>query len=208
MTTPTTTTRAKNDLAVWDDTHDGRATFLALLQAQCAPGQAIGPVPSTGQCGEPALDSAAAVMLALLDPTTSLAIEGQPSQNLDWLYTATGASVAPVAEADFVLSTQDLAEVLGVAKRGTPEQPEQGATVIFAGDEPAAVTATISGPGVEHPREIAVPMPIAAIEARSVANVAYPMGIDVVLTRGDELIAFPRSTQILVKGSEDVRRDA
>lgn len=206
----TTTTQTNNTTAAWDETHDSRETFLALLQAQCAPGQTVGPIPTTGRYAEPELETAAALLLALLDPSTSLAIEGQPNQNFDWLYVATGAPVASVAEADFVLSTHDLAGVIAAAKRGTPEQPEQGATVIFAGPDTVAakVTATISGPGIEQPRKMAVPMSDAAIEARAVANVAYPMGIDIVITRGDQLLAFPRSTQIRLEGAENVRGNA
>src|SRR5690625_4421279 len=109
MTTTTKTPHGTYAAAQWDPTHDSRETFLAFLQAQCAPGHATGPVPSTGCCSDPTMDIAAAVLLSLLDHTTSLAIEGQPSQAFDWLYAATGAPAASVSEADFVLSTQDLA---------------------------------------------------------------------------------------------------
>lgn len=210
MTTTTRTTEAKNDAAIWDTTHDSRETFSALLQAQCAPGQAVGPVPTTGRCADAALDSAAAVLLTLLDHTTSLAIESMPSEDFDWLYAATGAPTAPVAQADFVLSTQDLGGVIAEAKCGTAEQPEHGATVLFARNDPTAVqiTATISGPGIEHPRTVAVPMSAAAMKARAVANVAYPMGVDVIITGDNEIVAFPRSTQISMEGAGDVRGNA
>lgn len=202
------TTDTAND-AGWDTTHASRETFLAFLRAQCSPGQAAGPVPTTGHVDDASLDSAAAVLLALLDPNTSLAIEGQPATDFDWLYNATGAPVAPVSQADFVLSTQDFAGVVAAVKRGTAEQPELGATVLCVGDDPVSqAVVTLAGPGIKHPLQITVPMSVAVIEARAVANAAYPMGIDVVIPRGDRLIAFPRSTQISLEGADHVRGDA
>lgn len=209
MTTTTHTHQLKSDVAGWDATHDSRETFLAFLRAQCAPGQASGPVPTAGRCSDRSVDTAAAVLLALLDHTTSLAVEGQPVEDFEWLYAATGASAAPVSEADFVLATDDLATVIAEAKRGTATQPEYGATVIFAGaDFTTAHVATIAGPGVAQPVNIAVPMSAAAITARAAANAAYPTGIDLAITHGDRLMAFPRSTQITMEGGEDVRGHA
>lgn len=201
------TTTSTRVAVSWDVTHDSRETFLALLNAQCSPGQATGPVPTASLGADASVDSAAAVLLALLDPTTSLAVEGQPAENFDWLYVATGAAVAPVSQADFVLSTHNLSGVVAAAKRGTAEQPELGATVLFAGDS-AHAAVTISGPGIEQPMQTTVPMSAAVIAARAVANAAYPMGVDVVIARGDQLIAFPRSTRISMEGTNNVRGNA
>jgi alpha-D-ribose 1-methylphosphonate 5-triphosphate synthase subunit PhnH len=209
MTTTTPTNQLKNDISSWDATHDSRETFMAFLRAQSAPGQPSGPVPSTGHCSDRSIDTAAAVLLALLDSTTSLAVEGQAVEDFAWLYTATGAPAAPVSEADFVLATHDLAGVISAAQRGTATQPEYGATVIFAGaDFNDAHPVTIAGPGIAQPVNIAVPLSAAAITARAAANAAYPMGIDLVITHGNQLVAFPRSTQINMEGVEDVRGNA
>ena len=135
MTTYSNATDVRSGIAAWDETHDSRETFLAYLQAQCAPGQPKGPVPLPGQSADAAVDSVVAILLALLDQGTSLAMEGRDREVFQWLHDATGAPTAPVEDADFILTTHQLADVLARAKRGTASQPEQGATVICAGGD-------------------------------------------------------------------------
>lgn len=205
MTTFSNATDVRHGLTAWDETHDSRETFLAYLQAQCAPGQPKGPIPRPGQSAEAAVDSAAAILLALLDQGTSLAIEDRCRETFQWLYDATGAPAAPVDEADFILTTHQLADVLSQAKRGTASQPEQGATVVCAGGDLTAdqshTPVTLTGPGIADSLDVALPMSTSAIQARAQAIDAYPMGVDVVITLGDQLIALPRSCRIRLEGS-------
>src|ERR1700754_5143047 len=60
----------------WDSVHDGRTAFLTCMRAMCSPGPPI-ELPCVPQiCEHAELDSAAAILLALLDRGLSLAVSG------------------------------------------------------------------------------------------------------------------------------------
>ncbi|GAA4283294.1 hypothetical protein GCM10022261_08250 [Brevibacterium daeguense] len=182
----------------WDAVHDSREVFLACLRAQCAPGSAIGPVPGPGRCADPALDTASAVLLSLLDPGLTLAVPDMPEAPLAWLFEQTGATPASVDDADFVLVTGDLPGVLESAQRGDRRHPERGATIVFAGDHAAATNSsvTLTGPGIETRLRTSLPLSDEAIRSWTTVNSELPQGVDLVLAGPAQVIALPRTCRI------------
>ncbi|UNK47825.1 phosphonate C-P lyase system protein PhnH [Arthrobacter sulfonylureivorans] len=191
----------------WDPIHDSRRTFLACLQAQCAPGIPAGPVPAPGLSHDPALDTAAAVLLSLLDPGLTLALIGPEAGTLSPLYDLTGAAPADPAEADFVLISGDPGQVLGTVRCGDRAHPETGATVIVTGtaraggQDAASTPVTLAGPGIETSIQTVLPLTGPVLRSLEAANSVPPTGIDLLLTGGGVLTALPRTTQIQMEAA-------
>uniref|UniRef100_UPI002027F115 phosphonate C-P lyase system protein PhnH n=1 Tax=Actinotalea sp. C106 TaxID=2908644 RepID=UPI002027F115 len=184
-----------------------RETFLACLRAQCAPGVAEGPLPaahlapstsSESSPPVPEVDTAAAVLLSLLDGEVVLAVhgEGPGAEALTTMAAAvcraTGARPGPVEEADVVLVHEDPAGAFAVAHRGTSMTPERGATVVLVGGHGSTLVDLV-GPGVPEVRTVTLPLTPSALDTLHEVNAAYPCGVDLLLVSGRTVTALPRS---------------
>lgn len=179
----------------WDAVHDSRAVFLHLLAAQCAPGQAVGPLRRPALLADPALDGAAALLMALSDVGTSVAAaDEEASSVVAAVAPHTGAPTAELSDADFVVVVDDVARAVVVARRGTATQPETSATVVVVdrGDDLSAVT--LSGPGVRD--RVPADLPACLVRLRSGPRSGDRRGVDVFIVRGDRVLALPRTTQV------------
>jgi len=91
------------------------------------------------------------------------------------------------------------------AKRGEPEYPDMGATIIYQVEQLAASSSekqiTLTGPGIEeamHPSIVGIPLQELAHLAE--INSEYPLGVDVLLVDHDNrVMAIPRSTHVQLK---------
>lgn len=185
---------------IWDTVHDSREAFLTCLRAQCAPGSAQGPLPPVGISADPHLDGASAILLSLLDPGLGLCVVGDDPEFLavgERLRHGTGASVAPIADADFVLVGAGApVGIAAQARRGSALAPELGATVVYSAPAPTR-TVELSGPGIDGTVRVPVPLGEAELVAVAAANADSPRGIDAfVLTAPDQVLALPRSVTI------------
>jgi alpha-D-ribose 1-methylphosphonate 5-triphosphate synthase subunit PhnH len=179
----------------WDAVHDGRTAFRACLRAMCAPGEPVAGLPRAGICGDPLLDRAAALLLALLDPGLGLAVAGGAEARAcaERLARATGAAPAPLCDADFVLVTGGPAGPAREARRGSALAPEAGATLVYAGDWPPH-EAQLAGPGIEAERlRAALALPPGELALLAEAAAAPPAGVDAFVLSPTGLTALPRS---------------
>lgn len=182
----------------WDSVHDARVAFIACLRAICDPGAPVELPRGAGLELDPRLDRAAAVLLALLDPGLGLAAAGSPrvERVAALVRDATGAGVAPVETADFVL-IGDGGErgVARRARRGTALRPELGATVLFAGRW-APVVAVLDGPGLSQTRSCALSVPPGAVADLAAAAAEPPAGVDAFAFTDAAIIGLPRSLTV------------
>lgn len=181
----------------WDMVHDGRRAFRACVRAICEPGALVEVAPRAGWVGDPALDRAVAVLLALLDPGIGLAAAGEWARAVARRVAAeTAAAPAPVADADFVLLTSDApAEIVAQVRRGNALHPERGATVVRA-CAGGCTSVLAAGPGLPAPRRLDVPLAREHVAALIAAGAAPPAGVDAFLTTAQGLVALPRSTRL------------
>lgn len=188
---------------------DSQATFRALLLATARPGEPIGLAVEGGTAPEAALR-------VLLDREVTFAVIGDNSAETDVslagrLADETGAGVAPVSGADFLLVLGASVGCLAEAKRGTLEEPSEGATAVCAvgrlgtdggasADALADVSLRLSGPGIEGESTLFVGgMEIVDAEAIRQSRAYYPLGVDVYLVDEAGFVAgLPRSTRVEV----------
>lgn len=74
---------------------------------------------------------------------------------------------------------------------GTPEYPDRSATLIVD-DASDWAEVTLAGPGIRERAIAALPDP----EAFRTNHARFPLGWDAILTRGNQAIAIPRSTEV------------
>jgi len=181
---------------IWDTVHDGRTAFDACMRAVCQPG-ANQPIARPALAVDAAMDHAAAVLLALLDADVTVAAAGSPE--LDALVAEirvrTGARVAHVAEADFVVVPSGH-PVAAHVHRGTPIAPERGATVVYVVGAGCSTRVRLDGPGLQTPTVVDLPLPTAELDALREANRRGPVGVDVLIATREGVSALPRSTEI------------
>lgn len=172
-----------------------QSCFRAVLEAMSRPGS----VQRAGQGLTPPAPlgpAMAAVLLALVDGETRLAIPGCGAAR-DWLVFHTGAPVVDdPAEAAFVaaIALPDFARLA----TGSDEGPEDSATLVLqvAGFGQGR-RLVLTGPGLKAPAELAVdglPGDFVAAWARN--HALFPRGVDIILCAGEQLAALPRSLRI------------
>jgi alpha-D-ribose 1-methylphosphonate 5-triphosphate synthase subunit PhnH len=183
--------------ATFDRVHDGRTAFRAAFAATCDPGAVVA-CPRAGLVDDVALDRAAAVLLALLDPGVGLAATGDAAtQRLaERLRALTLAGPAPEADADYVLAGPGApAGTAGRVRRGTDLSPEQGATIIYAGAW-SPVSVALEGPGLPERRLASLRLPEGETAVLRRACAAAPRGVDALVAHPDGIAAVPRSVRI------------
>jgi alpha-D-ribose 1-methylphosphonate 5-triphosphate synthase subunit PhnH len=167
------------------------------MHALCAPGTPI-ELPSVPQlCEYPELDSAAAILLALLDHGLTLgAAGGDAAQRVaDAVRGNTGAAEGEVTDADWLLVHGAAADAITRARRGSRLAPETGATLVIA-SAAAPQPMSITGPGVAGRETVFVPLDTVAVHAFVAANSMLPCGVDLLIATGKCVIGLPRSVTV------------
>ena len=181
----------------WDSVHDGRTAFLACMHALCAPGTPI-ELPYVPQlCEHAELDSAAAILLALLDRGLTLGVSGGDAAQrvAATVRDDTGATEGDVTDSDWLLVHGAAADAIARAPRGSRLAPETGATLVIASAaEPQPMS--ITGPGVNGRETVFVPLDTVAVHAFAAANSMLPCGVDLLITTGKCVIGLPRSVTL------------
>jgi alpha-D-ribose 1-methylphosphonate 5-triphosphate synthase subunit PhnH len=179
-----------------DPVTEAQRCFRAVLDAMSRPGQCHR-IAGTLEAPRPLGHAAAALLLTLVDHSTSLWLDPAAADAMPWIAFHCGAPVAPAprdAMFGVALSLPDLAQF----SAGTHEAPETSATVIVevVGFDTGR-SWRLSGPGLQHPRVVQIaglPEDFAARWQRNRAH--FPCGVDLVLCAGDVLTALPRSITI------------
>lgn len=184
-----------------DPVLESQRTFRALLSALSRPGSHVRIEP--GLIPPPSLHPAAAALcLTLLDLETPLWLDPAAARPavVDFLRFHCGCPIVddPV-RARFVL----LADASGLADLdrfaiGTPEFPDQSATVIAqvrAFDD--GYPLVLRGPGIEATASIAVPdLPRDFVRIWAGNHALFPQGVDLILAAPDSIIGLPRSVSV------------
>ena len=171
---------------------ESAAAFRAAMEAMARPGrlqEVSGATPPEG------LSVAAAVLLlALVDRTTPLHLApGHDGAAVrDWITFHCGARLVAAEAAVFALGSW--AGLMPVSRFaiGTPEYPDRAATLIVEMPELRAEGVTLTGPGIQTTAALNLP----ETEAFAENHALFPLGWDAFFTRGTQLAALPRSTQI------------
>ena len=173
-----------------------QSAFRAILEAMSRPGtiQMAGaeltPPAPLGQ-------SAAAVLLTLVDADTALHLGEGCGAAAEWIAFHCGAPVTPdIAAAEFALAL-DMPKLASL-DHGTDDAPEHSGTIILqVADLNAGTTYQIAGPGLKAPTTMRVSgLPDDFVAQWSVNHGLYPRGVDLILCAGSQLIALPRSLAI------------
>jgi alpha-D-ribose 1-methylphosphonate 5-triphosphate synthase subunit PhnH len=195
-------------VSMTDRARRNQRNFRTLLQAMSRPGRLFR-LEVAGLLFYPF--PALAIAECLMDREVSFGLAGDGATDAfhKTVYTATGARPAGLAEADFLFIVGSTSrDAVRLAKRGSMEFPDEGATLIYcmgADEEPDAVRflVRLSGPGIAEPGGIAPEMQgldLKELRELSSVNSDYPMGVDSIFIRTTgEVMSLPRSTRIQVR---------
>ncbi len=182
-----------------------QSTFRTLVEAMSHPGQNY-PLPvddSTPAEGPPALFS---ICSALLDHEVSYCVLGRDNHVLDGnIFSLTKARRTSIRNADYVIVPASSSDgQIAEAKRGKPDYPDTGATIIYLLEETDRKSSNhdiaLRGPGIDGTIRPDInsldPQELKLIQK---CNADYPQGIDCIfLNNSDQLMCLPRTTHIEV----------
>jgi alpha-D-ribose 1-methylphosphonate 5-triphosphate synthase subunit PhnH len=182
--------------------------FRALLQAMSHPGKAYR-LASTVLAGDE--ECLIPIVCCLLDPEVRYSVIGTIpfgsacSGGFDF----TGSQLSSVSEADFLfIFGPDSGGAIQSARRGSPERPDLGATLIYYEHTLSTCNTDrfrilLKGPGIAEPQgRTPDRWSIGLDETRRLmaVNADYPLGIDSFFVWPDgALIGLPRSTDIQIR---------
>ena len=189
-----------------DPVHDTQTVFRTLLDALARPGT-IGvietPLPAaTAADASPARAGLAAFasLLALADYATPVWLAQPDAALAAALRFHAGAPLAQQAREAAFAYVHDAAALppLEAFASGTPESPEQSATVFVRVDSlVGGAPLTLRGPGIETTCSIApIGLPERFWRERAALAPHFPCGIDFYLVCGASLIGLPRTTLV------------
>ncbi|QGZ57981.1 phosphonate C-P lyase system protein PhnH [Paraburkholderia acidiphila] len=189
-----------------DPVHDTQTVFRTLLDALARPGT-IGvietPLPAaTAANASPARAGLAAFasLLALADYATPVWLAQPDAALAAALRFHAGAPLAQEAREAAFAYVHDAAALppLEAFASGTPESPEQSATVFVRVDSlTGGAPLTLRGPGIETTCSIApAGLPERFWRERAALAPHFPCGIDFYLVCGDRLMGLPRTTLV------------
>jgi alpha-D-ribose 1-methylphosphonate 5-triphosphate synthase subunit PhnH len=176
-----------------------RQTFQVLLGALSRPGH-IFTLPGRLFTAQ---QSCAQIGLALLDLETSFYT---PDSALRQSLQRSGARFLTVAHAAYLffpdaeafepMMLRQTLDTIGRASVGSITDPDDGATVVVAGQLGAGLALRLHGPGIQGETELAVEgLPPAFWQLRS-ALITYPLGVDLFVVDGNQVVGLPRTTVV------------
>ncbi|WP_025032409.1 phosphonate C-P lyase system protein PhnH [Bradyrhizobium sp. DOA9] len=190
-----------------DKVLSAQSTFRSVMDAMARPGSVQRIVPMAGTPG-PMMRGTAAIALTLFDHDTPLWLDARMAESSDvtkWLKFHTGA---PVVQDSSVASFALIGDggTLPSLERfalGTAEYPDRSTTVIVQVDSLASGRSfELRGPGIDGVATLQASVkPFDLFERLHMNEALFPRGIDVVLVADDAVVAIPRTTRIVSKGS-------
>ena len=190
-----------------DKVLSAQSTFRSVMDAMARPGSVQRIVPLTGATG-PMMRGTAAIALTLFDHDTPLWLDARMAEGTDlvkWLKFHTGAPVVQDCSiASFALIGDGAAlPSLDRFAIGTSEYPDRSTTVIVQVDSLASGRSfELHGPGIDGVATLQASIkPFDLFERLRINEALFPRGIDVVLVADDAVVAIPRTTRVVSKGS-------
>jgi len=190
-----------------DKVLSAQSTFRSVMDAMARPGSVQRIVPMAGTAG-PMMRGTAAIALTLFDHDTPLWLDARMSESTDvvkWLKFHTGAPVVQDASiASFALISEGTAlPALDRFALGTSEYPDRSTTLILQVESlDAGRSFELRAPGIDGVTTLQTSFkPFDLFERLRVNEALFPRGIDVVLVADDAVVAIPRTTRVVNKGS-------
>lgn len=185
-----------------DTVADSGGAFRAILRAMSRPGS-VEPLPVPDEQPSGMSPAAAAVLLAMADHSTPIWLEDGPHNTdiAEYVRFHCGAGLTPDPDKAVFAFLGTTASYFdgSVFSPGTPDYPDRSTTVIIDVDGFNGEEVTLSGPGIDGARQLAVFGTPDAFWPGMIENSRrFPLGIDIILAAGDAVAAIPRSTQIEV----------
>ena len=172
--------------------HDAAFAFRALMDAMARPGtlEEI----AGGKGPAPLSQAASCVLLTLCDADTNFYLTPSVDTGATraWIAFHTGAPITGAETADFALGPWAELRPLDRFRIGTPEYPDQSATLIVEMESLTQTGATLSGPGIQTTAHLSLP----DVDAIRRNAKAFPLGLDFIFTAGSTVAALPRSTEV------------
>ncbi len=190
-----------------DKVLSAQSTFRSVMDAMARPGSVQRIVPTAGTPG-PMMRGTAAIALTLFDHDTPLWLDARMTESpelVKWLKFHTGAPVIQdFSVASFALIGDGAAlPALERFALGTNEYPDRSTTLIVQVDSlDAGRSFELRGPGIDGVATLqATIKPADLFERLRVNEALFPRGIDLVLVADDAVVAIPRTTRVVNKGS-------
>jgi alpha-D-ribose 1-methylphosphonate 5-triphosphate synthase subunit PhnH len=175
--------------------------FRTLLSAMSHPGKVY-------RLDDAFVDPLMAVIRTLIDQEVSFCVVGEDTGLPQLIQERTLSPLVEIGEADFVIIPEG-GSFGGIykAKRGTPEYPDQGATIIYkvealGGGANGKASVALTGPGIESEIRPVVKGLISG-EFVDIADVnsEFPLGVDCIFVdNAYRVMCIPRSTRVEVIG--------
>ncbi|MDA9424840.1 MULTISPECIES: phosphonate C-P lyase system protein PhnH [Bradyrhizobium] len=190
-----------------DKVLSAQSTFRSVMDAMARPGSVRRIVPMAGAPG-PMMRGTAAIALTLFDHDTPLWLDARMAESPDvvkWLKFHTGAPVVQDCSiASFALVSNGAAlPPLDRFALGTNEYPDRSTTVIIQLESLVSGRSfELRGPGIDGVATLQASIePFDLLERLRLNEALFPRGIDVVLVADDAVVAIPRTTRAVSKGS-------
>lgn len=179
-----------------------QVVFREALAALARPGT-LHPITVALELAAPALPTAGAIMLSLLDSDTTVWLSPTLAcaPCAAWLRFHTGCAITgDLAMADFAwVGGVDECPPLRAFSHGTEEFPDRSTTVLIQMDSVAdgGVAWRLRGPGVDGDVFLKLDASSATlIKERAALHVEFPRGVDIFFADRHRVVGLPRSTRI------------
>lgn len=190
-----------------DKVLSAQSTFRSVMDAMARPGSVQRIVPMAG-APDTMMRGTAAVALTLFDHDTPLWLDARMAESSDavkWLKFHTGVPVVQDSSiASFALISDGGAlPLLDRFALGTSEYPDRSTTVLIQVESlDRGRSFELRGPGIDGVATLQASIkPFDLFDRLRVNETLFPRGIDVVLVADDAVVAIPRTTRVMSKGS-------
>lgn len=182
---------------------DSQRVFRRVLDAMSRPGRLI-ELDSGVVVASSNLTSASALALTLLDFETSVlvALGADDERFANWLRFHCGCPITTEPKsAAYALVLADLLPPVDQFYAGDPKYPDRATTlIVVCAALEGGQAIHLEGPGMAETREISpVGLPEDFWSQVRADRSAFQLGVDIILTSGDQIIALPRSTRIVLE---------
>jgi alpha-D-ribose 1-methylphosphonate 5-triphosphate synthase subunit PhnH len=201
------TTVAELPAGFADKVLSAQSTFRSVMDAMARPGT-VQRIAAVAGAPAPMMHGTAAIALTLFDHDTPLWLDPRMAETSDvakWLKFHTSAPViADSSICSFALIGE--AGALPPLDRfsfGSNEYPDRSTTLILQVESlTRGPTLELRGPGIDGTAVLqAAIRPTDLVERLQINQTLFPRGIDVVLVADDAIVAIPRTTRLIAKGS-------
>ncbi|OAF11879.1 carbon-phosphorus lyase subunit PhnH [Bradyrhizobium centrolobii] len=190
-----------------DKVLSAQSTFRSVMNAMARPAS-VQRIAALADAPAPMTPAMAAIALTLFDHDTPLWLDAQIAESPDvprWLKFHTGAPVvhdcgmaafALIADGGRLPALENFAF-------GSVDYPDRSTTVIVQAESLNAGCAyELRGPGIKGTATLqATIKPADLFEQLRINEVLFPRGIDTILVADDAVVAIPRTTRLITKGS-------